>query len=263
MKKFQFLLLLIFLIIPLLLYAQKKNRCLITSGGLGYLKVRDIGMSPLLYSGLGYLVFSSYEFSSEKKFNFINFNLTYGKIKHTKSEWGVLHNGRVEINYTHLRNIANYRNTSISIGGSFSFLSVYRYQPYFLNSAHNYEIIHSLGLTASINHFILIDEKPLNITCTVNTPVISAVIRPSYASPLPEGLQTFKIDLAEAYIKSVNLLSLRKYIRLNNVLSANYPLFKKHIMRLSYGWEFYRINTINPVIYGENSILLSVIIKLK
>ena len=243
--------------------AQKKDRYIVTSAGLGYLKVRDIGMSPLLYSGSGYLVSSSYESYSEKKASFINFKLLYGKIKHTKSEWGVLHNGRLEINYIHLRKVTHYNNTSISAGGNFSFLSVYRYQPYFLNSAHNYEIIHSLGLTASINHTILIDEKPLNISGTVNSPFISAVIRPAYASPLPEGLKNFETGLAEAYIKSLNLVSFRRYIRLNNILSANYPLFKKHIIRLSYGWDFYRLNTINTVVYVDNSILLALFIKLK
>ncbi|MDQ3193297.1 MAG: hypothetical protein M3Q58_17070 [Bacteroidota bacterium] len=262
MKKiFSRILLFILIITPCLVKAQSVNRFLKTGIGTGFLSVRDKGMSPLLYTGAGYFSSQAYVSVSEKKTNSLKLDLTYGRVKNKK--FGILHNSRVEITYSHLRKVINNERLDLFIGGSLGFLGAYRYQPFFLNSAHNYEIIQSVEITTSANYVVPLYQKNIIFSGSINIPIISAVIRPAYASPLPNGFQTFSYEFTEAYWRSNEMMTLNRFIRINTCFSANYPIFERDLMSLSYSWDFYTIQTENPVIFAGHTVLLSFFIYLK
>lgn len=257
MKKLIYTFFFSIILIPCFIKAQEINRFITTGIGAGHISVRDLGMSPLLYSGVGYFSSFSYNKRSVKKIKTFELNIAYGKIKHKKSDVGILHNGRVEIKYDYFRNIVTKENYTFFLGANIGVLGGYRYQPFFLNSAHNYDIVHSAGISSLFNYKFWINKKPLVLSSIINIPIISDVIRPAYASPLPEGLQTFRTELSEAYFKSIQLMSIRKFFRITNCMSANYPILGNDKIGLSYQWEYFQIKTDNSVGFASQRMLLS------
>ncbi|HET6244745.1 MAG: hypothetical protein H0V01_02825 [Bacteroidetes bacterium] len=255
--------LLILLVLPCFLKAQETKSIFNAGLGIGYLGVRDKGMSPFLYSGKGYFSSFTYQTFTEEKINSIDLNLGYGKIKHKKTEAGILHNGIVEISYKHLRGIIKKEKYTVFLGGGLGFFSAYRYQPFFLNSAHNYDIIHWAGVVALMNYEIPAHEKTFVLSGSLVIPAFSGVIRPAYASPLPDGLQTFPAEVSDAYLKSIKFMSFNRFIRINSRFSVDYPVFKQHLLGLAYEWDFYSLKTENPVLFAGHKIMLSMLIKLR
>ncbi|MBA3899054.1 MAG: hypothetical protein H0X62_02415 [Bacteroidetes bacterium] len=238
--------------------AQNVQNLGVGAGG-AYITVRDEGISVLNYHNFGAGIGSYFESYRNSVYNRLLLDVSYAKAMQGMTNVGILHTGKVDLLYSHFFRLKKPSETAFYIGGSIGITGGYRYQPFFLNSAHNYDISNPIGFSFLANHNFTIFNKGMSLQYWFDIPLIAAVLKPAYASPLPDGLQNFEVELQDGYLRSIRILTLNRYTRFRNQISLQIPLTEKNQLRISYDWDFYRILHQNPLYFsGHNFNLLYV-----
>jgi hypothetical protein len=248
------ILLIFLLMFPRLLIADERTFDL--GANYNFFRLRDKGMSPLLYDGPGFGISGFYTLLKRDQLHLLRANIFYGKIKHHQRYFGPLLNSRISLEYSYLRTFSEGENVSLKAGITNEFVTAFRYHPWFLNSAFNYDIF----LTASPSFYaakkVPAGAAVLNFDYQLYLPLLAFVIRPAYAMPLPDGLQTFDSEYQPAILRSINVMTINRFLRFQNRISASAPL-GRNALRMSYEWGFYRIRTNNEVTVANHAFTIT------
>jgi hypothetical protein len=244
-------------------FAFSQQRSIALGSQFNYFRLRDEGMSPLRYQGAGFGINSEYNIVKDERLQSLRLDLHYARIKHGQKYFGPLHNGVFSLSYSYLFPINLNQPVKLKAGISADLLTAFRYHPWFLNSAINYDIFFSMAPAFSVSKTIATTEKnPLTFEYFVAVPLAAFVLRPAYASPFLTGLQSFNTEYQTGIIRSIRFQTLPSFIRFQNRASMIAPLGKNTI-RMSYEWGIYNIRGYNPVIVAHHAFYLSYIFILK
>ncbi len=231
-----------------------------SSVGISYFYLRDNATSPLIYKGLN--------FSSDLRIMFLNnkmrhgaiLGFNYGKLKPVS----IYNSSRIEnigtgIDYFYLRkfseindkNITLFAGLSINIGGNIRDHSRY------VNNSISYEQVNSLNINFQSEYNFTLFKRDFQLIYRTYSPFYAFVLRPSFASSVPEGFIDQTGNNFKAYLESCNHLTFNKYFRWNNSFDLCYILKNGNKLRLSYGWDFYNIDILHNVKSANHKLLFS------
>lgn len=234
--------------------------------GALYFQTRDKAMSPMIYNGAaGYIQAGYFSNNRDTILNIVNtfFGVGYTRPDHYDYSAATALTFKTGIDYDHLRHVSKIGNTGIDwyAGGAWNTIIIYRENLRFANTAINYDFVSSLSLAAKFHRAVTIWNLDLDLDMKLNVPVISAIVRPSYASSRPEGA----LDNDEKYVKdffqSIRIESLNNFQRLRSKISATYWLQNGNGLRLTYDWDYYNYSVVNEVFAATHAVYASLFFK--
>lgn len=234
--------------------------------GLSYYKVRDVGMSPLLYKGSAGLVNLALYDIRDKGRHLVNANFLYGKVKPSiypdlsQSYARLL---RIDFDYSYLRQIKSWNSeeTILFAGGIWQTFQSVKKQVVYTNNAFNNTFVTSLGPSFMILQYINREKRNYLLTFQASMPVIAFIQRPSFAFSLADGAYNSNNSYLDNFFSSLKPVTLNNYQRISTSLNLFYLLKNGNTIKLGYNWDLYNYSPANHIISGSHEIVIATVFK--
>ena len=231
--------------------------------GAGYIKLIDQGMSPLMYRGTSVNFDVGLEKRKTANIQYLNLSFSAGITTPSISKQlthSVLYPGNFEINYRYVWKINRYDSTSFHyyIGTLWSNHGNIRYHNVYDNNAVDFDIISSVNLACCVQKKISIKgKKVIELFYTLETPVLNALITPSYNCILPEPFLTDPNPGFKTGIRSFKIGSVGRYQQINSMFDVLYYLKNGNAIKVSYHWNYSNISAPVKITNAAHSIIFS------
>lgn len=157
---------------------------------------------------------------------------------------------------------------NIWIGGFFNHNTLLTYPSsrtgHFGNNPISYTLANSIGPKISwSNGFDLNNDRKLNITSSLETAVLSYVVRPAFGHPYPDqflesgDFTPTRKGMAGALVKSGKLMTINKFQSIRLVIGLSYLLSDHVGIGLNLNLDYQRTNDINTSSITTKDVLLS------
>jgi hypothetical protein len=233
-----------FLMIGYSSFAQKSN-FLNIGAGFEHIAHRDLGMSPLMYSGNGFFTEFSWQKKSPQQTLEIAINFAKG-LQRSKFENAIEYNkGNIQayIFYHQNRSVTN----RILWGWSNNNVFSHRYNQEFVNFNHHFDYFTNFGPAVKYVCPLKIKNRDLSIEGVANFQLIGFIIRPSYTSSYPEGFLREETSIVKNLVHSVRFSHPGNSLNFGLHPRLNYFLKSGNRLSLSYQYELYRLSPTNLV----------------
>ena len=233
-----------FLLVDFPLFGQKSNFINI-GAGLEHIAHRDMGMSPLMYSGNGFFTEFSWQKTSPKQSLKIAINFAKG-IQRSKFDNSIEYNkGNIQayVFYHQHRSVTN----GILWGWSNNNVFSHRYNQEFVNFNHHFDYFTNFGPAAKYVYPFKVNNRDLAIEGVANFQMIGFIIRPSYTSSYPVGFLREETSIVKGLVHSVKLSHPGNSLNFGFHPRLNYFLKSGNRLSLSYQYELYRLSPTNLV----------------
>lgn len=232
------------LFLPGVVSAQKSN-FLSVKTGWEHIGSRDRGMSPLLYSGSGFYVGLEWDQSTTTHATEVALNLATG-VQRNKYEAPITYNrGNLQIAtyYSRKKSDKGVLNWGWLINNVFS----HRLNKSFVNFNDHYEYFSNIGPAVRYAIPFVLKGREIQITGSGYLQLLGIMIRPSYTSSFPGGFLRDQSSVAKNLVHSVQLLHPLNNFNFGLSPGLVYPLKSGNKLSLVYDYQFYRLNSSNPV----------------
>ena len=229
--------------------------------GYSWMQGRDVGMSPLLYSGGHFHGQIGLEKTKNRCYKVLQLDLTFGEMTTTslpKGRRSRALSGRVQMNYAQQYNLKSWKDGRLQwfLGGSWMNFLTLRFHQRYLNNSLNYEFSSAIGPSSSLRYKTELFGKPYECFVRMDIPLLAFNLRPSFASSIPEGYIAQERSDVRAFFDSGRLQTLNRFFRVRNELGIARVLNNKNRLVISYVWDFYHISHIHPVDVAQHQILI-------
>lgn len=232
-----------------------------TKGGFEHIASRDIGMSPLGYAGSGFSAGISWEKNSEKKDFHIAANFSKGVQRNR-------YKGQIQYNKGNLRIINFYHKNKSSTnqlhwGWFMNNVFSHRFNPEFVNFMDHYEYFTNLGPAAKYLLPFQFKGRDFSLEGMAHVQTIGMMIRPSYTSSYPVGFLQQGNTVLQKIFYSAKLSHPGNTLNFGFMPKLRYYLSSGNSLFLGYQYEFYKLNTPNPVTQSNGIWVFSLVSRLK
>ncbi|TVR37081.1 MAG: hypothetical protein EA392_13680 [Cryomorphaceae bacterium] len=229
--------------------------------GYSWMQGRDVGMSPLLYSGSHFHGQIGLEKTKDRCLKVLQLDLTFGEMTTPslpKGRRSRALSGQVQMNYAQQYNLKSWKEGRLQwfLGGSWMNFLTLRFHQRYLNNSLNYEFSSSIGPSSSLRYNTEIFGKPYECFARMDVPLLAFNLRPSFASSIPEGYIAQERSDVRAFFDSGRLQTLNRFFRVRNELGIARVLNNKNRLVISYVWDYYHISHIHPVDVAQHQILM-------
>ncbi len=255
------------IILPLLLLffslpGRGQKHYLNTGAGWSWFKTRDQAMSPMLYRGHTLLAGLGYERDGVKSLFRTDLYFRYGSLKPRNNPDltqanALLIKPDLDVHYLRALGWVTKWNIEAFAGLSWQTYATYKEHSRFVNNSINHEFCSSLGITGALRKEVPLFQHPLELNLQLSIPVTGYVIRPSFASSLPEGFLGNYDNQVGTYFKSGSMETWGNFWRINTQWFLDYGLKNGNKVRLTYFWDLYRHGPVNEVIAANHGFLLT------
>ena len=266
-KRISLIITILLMLISYTVVSQTKQNTTITAenyilcgGGYTYSYGRDRGVSPLIYKGSGATFYTgTYSYNTEEVYKFDVF-ISYNKTKPNHAE--VLNSSqqmfRVKTDYTYLYHLQKIDIIPIQVyvGGTWQTNTVTKFHEQYSNNSFNYDIASDIGATTMFRRKFTLFNHLIHADFQIAIPLFAGYVRPGYANSSTKAVLVNGSSL-KGYINSIKFASLKKYRSLQTQLSLNYFLKNGNSFFLGYCWNYYTIQSHNPVYQAFHSIVFS------
>lgn len=243
------------------IHAQTKMHIPISFGAT-MASAQDLGMSPLIYRGLGLNASFGFFIEEDKHILRNQLMVNFASMANKHDEYYSAMAFKIDYTYTQVRKIANILSDQLTyyLGGQFMITGNSRLNPQIVNIPLGYDISESLGITNWARFTFEAFEKDFSIDAAFTVPFITHIMRPGYTSLFnftnPESNAVLDI------LERGKFVSFGKYQRLTSFATLNYSLKNGNMFMLSYCYDFYAYNEINEVKAANHAIYLSLLFNL-
>jgi len=225
--------------------AQDRLNQLSFSQGVVFAKLQDQLWGNQIYKGVINQTAINYEWRKKKnRWNQLNLAGGSGSIEVPNSIRRNTDAYFIGINYQHLRTIAVFEKSQISwaVGGGVSTFIDFRVQnQYSSNNAASYDLGSSLQFNNRFYRSILLkNNKQLQCSFLIETAVLTAYLRPDYASSHTEdpfdigGLNEVSVGTITSRMK---LVAIPTFLRVNMSTRLDYLTSDRFGFRVQYNWQ--------------------------
>ncbi len=234
--------------------------------GLSYYKVRDEGMSPLLYKGSAGLVNLGIYDIRNKGRHIVNANFLFGKIKpsiYPDLSQSYANLMRIDIDYSYQRIIKSWNSgkTTLFAGGNWQTFQAVKKQVVYSNNAFNNTFVTSLAPSVMILQKITGEKRNYLLTLQVSIPIFALIQRPSYAFSLADRAYENNNNYFRNFIRSLKPATINHYQRINSSLTLLYMLKNGNAIKFGYNWNLYNYSPQNQVISGIHELVIATVFK--
>ena len=234
--------------------------------GWSYYKVRDEGMSPLLYKGSAGLVNLALYDIRKKGRHLLHANFIYGKIKpsiYPDLSQSYANLMRIDIDYSYQRFVKSWHSgkTVLFIGLNWQTFQTVKKQAVYSNNAFNNTFVTSLGPSIMVLQRITGEKRNYLLTFQASVPVFALIQRPSFAFSIADGAYNNSYSYFNNFLKSLRPTTLNHYQRINTSLTLFYMLKNGNAIKLGYNWDLYNYMPFNHVISGSHELVVATVFK--
>ena len=236
-----------FWITPTEVSAQNTHHLLIQSGG-EHIGSRDRGMSPLMYSGYGFFAGLTWQKTSPTQTNEVSLNLSTG-MQYSKYGSPIrYHRGSIQVAnfYTRKKEEAN----TVQWGWLMNNVFSHRLNEAYVNFNDHYEYFSNIGPSARYSLPFNLNKRKVFLVGSANVQLLGVMIRPSYTSSFPSGFLNEQSTVAKSLVQSAEVIHPGNSWNFGFRPSFIYPLKSGNRLSLGYNYEFYRLNSTNPVTHS-------------
>lgn len=225
---------------------------------------KDQGVSHSTYRGSHFGLALWYEKAKPKRRNSLTIQGITGGWK-TLKEGPFLQkstNHRVQLDHTHSRELVQFNeHLALQLGAAVNFLGHFRIQNNYSNNAYNYDVALSLGLHSLLEYNFRLWGRDFSIPASVDIPLIGYIVRPSFASSIPEGFIAREGKVIDAVLNSGHVAGFGKYARFRFRSGIEYALKNGNGLRLGYSWDFYQMKTFHKVQVGSQTVSFALLFR--
>jgi hypothetical protein len=237
-------------------FGREGNRFLVFGGGWAYYGIRDMGISPLYYSGSHVSGNLGFHIHREKMLNRVDINLMTGSVEPVINPVFTLsrmRNTKGGLTFTHLRNGGSFAGEKASwfLGGSWNTQFAYYKHNQYINSAKNHFLISSLGADGMVSYHP--GTIRLVLAFSIHVPLIAAIMRPDYAYIKPRGFLDHEAGYLKRLFNSFEISTLNRFSGLSTGVSTGYTFRNNSILLIGYRWEYlghHDSNTLKSAMHG-------------
>ncbi len=216
--------------------------------GIGnkYVQLRDQHMSPLTYYGGAFNVQLGAFKRKKKSLRNFTIDMVYTNLGPREDNREIDPKGvyfRFDLQYAQQQYIRSFFNNSTRwyLGGKFKSHSNIRMNPQLDGGFITFTFTNGLFLSNVLEREIKISGRPLTLNWQLDLPIVNHTIRPDYLNIYdfvnPES------NWVEERIEDSKWRSIATYSNITSTLSLLYPISSSNVLRFSYEWDFYRINS--------------------
>lgn len=216
-----------------------------TKGGFEQIASRDMGMSPLGYSGGGFMAGINWEKNSENMDFLISANFSKG-LQQNRYESQIQYNkGNLQLfSFYHKNNPSTHH---LHWGWIMNNVFSHRYNPEFVNFMDHYEYFTNLGPAAKYLLPFQFRKRNFTLEGLAHIQVIGLMVRPSYTSSYPDGFLNQGDSVLQKIFNSSRLSHPGNTWNFGIRPKLHYYLNSGNILSVGYQYEFYQLKTPNPV----------------
>lgn len=244
-----------------------KDNQLIIGAGWASLGIRDIGISPLYYSGSHLSGNAGYMKSSDNFLSTINIRILYGTV-HPDIYPDLTNVGmkslKAGVSYSYMRFASIFAGGEgkLFFGGTLdSNFGHYKHNKY-TNSAINQYFLTTLGFSGQASYPLDRDQNNFLLAFNLHMPFVAAIVRNGYAYIKPSGFLNHETGNVESFFKSIDFQSLNNFFSLESILSLEYRLKNDNTWRIGYRWEYFGHNNSNVLKSATHGIYIQTILNL-
>lgn len=222
---------------------NERQRYLNIGPGFSYQKVKDLGMSRMMYRGPAFTGYTGYHFHTEKFRSDLDVYLFAGEARAASGAAAGLY--KAELNYAYLRKLNfSFHDVKWLAGGAVTNAGSVRQRYGYSNNAFGFDYFAAIHLVASAWRDLDVKGRHLEIGWGLSVPVVALALRPAYVFPGPPEFYDMELDYVRSTLKSFNTVSWGKYFKVQSSLTANYFLQNGNALSLTYRWEYYNYDAI-------------------
>lgn len=237
---FRAFILLIFLLLYFPVSAQKNN-FIDMRGGVERLAIRDKGMSPLMYTGLGFFGGVDWHRLGTNQTIQLGLNASMGKQRNKYGYPVDYRKASIQLSTFYHKNKS--REGKLLWGWTLNNLIAHRYNAGMVNFQDHFEYFTNIGPAAKYRYPIKIKERELNLELLGHIQLLGFMIRPSYTSSYPTGFLQEEEKVVQGLWKSAELFYPGNSWNFGFHPKLNYVLKSGNKISVGYRYEFYRLNS--------------------
>lgn len=222
--------------------------------GLDQIAHRDQGMSPLMYSGNGFM--SELTWSGEGENRTFQFSLSFAK-GFQQNKYGnsiSYHRGSAQaFVFYH-----GGKPKKIAWGWFNNNAFSHRYNAGFVNFRDHYEYFTNFGPALRFNNPFMFKGRDLTFEAVGFVQLIGFTIRPSYTSSFPEGFLREQKSIVGGLWDSAKLYHPGNAWNFGFRPKLQYALNSGNRLSIGYQYELYRLNATNPVTQSRGTWYFSI-----
>ncbi len=222
---------------------------------------RDSRMSPLIYSGNSYGGLAGLEIDSRRFIEKIDVVYTNGVHNNGLGNSLTFHRFRVMTYALYKRR--QKENQKFYWGFSNQNNYTYRNNRGFSNFSEHYEYFTSFGPAASLRMPFKLGKHRFSWEGTSQWQVIGFMLRPSFISAVPPGYEVEDVSLLDGFFKSLEGFYPGKAWNFGLSTKLSHILPSGNKLQLSYEFEYYTLNTNQPVSLNNHNFILQISSKLR
>ncbi len=216
--------------------------------GLGSMAVQlnDEHMSPLNYHG-GPMYFQVGAFKRKKKtLRNLTIGANYGSIGPKEDNREIDPRGqyiRLDLAYAQQYYIRSFwkGTTRWYVGGKIKSHSNVRLNPQLDGAFITFIFTNGFYASSVLEREVKISKRPLTINWQLDLPIVNHTIRPEYLNIYdfvnPEN------DWVGERLDDSKWRTINSFVNITSIISLLYPISTSNVLRLSYEWDFYHINS--------------------
>jgi hypothetical protein len=240
------------------------DRFLIAGAGWTNARVLDLSTSPLVYSGSMFSGRASYLQNGKKNSYYGDLAYDFGYLY--SPQFGITHFAQQTaygyggtLGYRRLFIKAFKDNLEFRAGGNLNFQGGIRQHSLFSNNATNFDHSFSVRLSGDLQYRFRFLKQEWVSGMQLDLPVIAAMLRPGFVATNPEPILNPENKKLKGILQSLEWASWNRYRASLLRFHLDYVLPNQNRLRLSYDWDYYRMDTRDRIQSSRQSLYLSLL----
>ncbi len=248
-------------------HARETERYIVAGPGVSRYTVRNLNMSPLLNQGLMIFTDLGIHEHGEEKINEFDCLFWHGNTKpsiYPSLTYSTISVTRVNFNWKHLRRIKEWeeQERTFFLGGTWMTKVGFRQHSQFSNNGFDSDVQSYLGLSSCIRQGITIKERQMMLDFSLNLPIVSYSVVPSFANSTPRDFLLDEDAKGYEYILSGSLASLGKTQFAYARLGISYYLKNGNAVSLNYHWDITNNEINNQILAMSHGLAITTMFNL-
>lgn len=244
-----------------------KSRHITGGGGWAWHALRDMGMSPLYYSGSHIYGLAGYEAKSRKLIHQFSAGFIAGAV--SPSIYPELTGSRMksitaDAGYSFFMLAGGFGSERGKwfLGGTLAGQFAYYRHNLFTNSAVNQYFLSSAGINSRLSYPFGNPGREFTMVLQVHIPIVTAVLRNSYAYIKPSGFLDHDNGKIESFFESLEVFTVNRFSGAGTSLYIEYMMQNYNIWRFGYRWDYFSHRNVNHLEAATHGLYLQLMLNL-
>lgn len=236
-----------------------------SSLGLSGSVIKDLGMSPLTYSGSNFRTNISFLRTNQNRIFEFRFDLDLGAMGNQFSSSNIVDYYGMYQSTSYLWNlpVSLPWESRLFLGGSLDLISANRFHNAYSNNAYNFDFTATLSPVLKSQSPFSLFNQDFSAGMSLRLPFVTYSIRPAFNSSVGSGFLDEYESIWEALYNSSKLRGPSQSFITQFSSSLNWHIRNNNRIKLEYRWLYYSIDGQNPIQAANHAITVTTLFAFK